>query len=230
MAVDESIRILLAGRAGAYRIFQNLLGNEPTTGMLEQLLSPASQEVLGLFAVDDGEYQSALDGLFLETNHYLYGTDNSTSQIEDNFTRLFVGPGKVEVSPWESMYTTNETVLFQPATLEVRKAYVASGFIPQAYPHVADDHIALELDFMAQLAAKLSERYESGDVETALLVLGSSYGFLNSHLLLFAANFAAALSRAKHGFWYRKVGRALAVFLTIDAQALGEIEFNLSKE
>ncbi|MDR0514574.1 MAG: molecular chaperone TorD family protein [Coriobacteriaceae bacterium] len=230
MTMNDNIGMLLAARAGAYRIFQNLLGNEPSADMLEQLACPDSREVLGLLAVEGEEYRLVLDRLISETEHILAGSDDPIPRLKDAFTRLFVGPGKVEANPWESMYTTSDTVLFQKVTLEVRKAYVASGFIPQAYPHVADDHIALELDFMARLAERLSAAYESGDAGSASSAFKASRDFLCTHLLAFVEGFAAAVDGAKHGYWYRWAALALAAFLEVDAQALEELQAHLMKE
>jgi TorA maturation chaperone TorD len=229
MSTDENIAVLLAVRTAAYRTLQNLLGNEPDIETLEQLVSSTSREVLCLFSSGENCLQSVLDALFSAAEDGLRDRDVFVDKLSVDFTHLFVGPGKMEADPWESLHTSSENVLFQPITLDVRKAYVAQGFIPQSYPHVADDHIALELDFMAQLAKRLLEAHEAGDYERAQMALVASKDFLDAHLLIWVPSFADRLSHAKHSGFYDRVGAVLAAFLPIDREALDEIEGVLRK-
>lgn len=61
---------------------------------------------------------------------------------------MFIGPRELPAPPWESSYLNEDKLLFQEETLQVRMSYLKYNFIPKNYPHEADDHIALELDFM----------------------------------------------------------------------------------
>jgi TorA maturation chaperone TorD len=140
------------------------------------------------------------------------------------FTCLFVGPSMVEAPPWESYYLKPDRLLFQEATLEVRRAYAAQGFLPAAYPHVADDHIALELDFMARLAEKLAEGFDKGDSEAVSQYLAASDSFLQEHLLKWVPDFVKTLSQAKHNYFYKEAGALLDEFVKVDAEALEEIK------
>jgi TorA maturation chaperone TorD len=228
MTVTEGVQILLAGRAGAYRILQTLLGNEPDDEILDRLGSEASNRIFELFLIDEASaYRVALSDLQSMVKAALGEGDASIERIKSNFTRLFVGPGKVEVPPWESIYRSKEDVLFQGNTLAVRKAYVAQGFIPQRYPHVADDHVALELDFMAQLAAKLERAFMAHDVDVASSCINASDTFIREHLIGWIPDFSKALVKAPHSFFYKEVGSLLAAFLSVDLRALQELQDRL---
>jgi TorA maturation chaperone TorD len=222
MEHDANIQIYLAARAGVYRILQNLFGNEPSFEGLENLLSEAAQITLGLFAVDEPVYAEALDALLRETREHV-SQDRGIERLRACFTQLFVGPGAVEAAPWESIYRGNDNALFQSSTLEVRRAYLSAGFLPQSYPKVADDHIALELDFMACLAKRLVASYDCGDDVTLSGELAISHAFLSEHLLVWTPSFAAAAQRAKHSVLYAKAAHLLTTFLPLDAQALNEV-------
>ncbi|MCB8816455.1 molecular chaperone TorD family protein [Desulfosporosinus shakirovi] len=71
------------------------------------------------------------------------------------YTRLFIGPTKLPVPPWESVYVSKERLLFQESSLKVRQrqCYLNYNFLPAKYRSEADDHIALELDFMYNLSS-----------------------------------------------------------------------------
>jgi TorA maturation chaperone TorD len=220
---ENSASILLAGRAGVYRILQNLLGNEPSEETLQQLENTATYDVLSLFATDEGEYKQALDALLVEIAVCCTGKAEVLERLSNGFTALFVGPGKVEADPWESFYLSRDNTLFQSITLEVRKAYVAQGLLPQAYPNVADDHVALELDFMARLAERLEDAFEKNDSHAAIEYLSASESFIRAHLINWIPAFAEVLEKARHSYFYREVGNLLAAFLPLDLQVLGEI-------
>jgi TorA maturation chaperone TorD len=224
MTTNESIEVFFAARAAIYRILQNLLGNEPSIEALKQLVSPTSRELFFLFVSDGDDLHVAFDALLIATEHGLKDKVVFIDKLSDSFTHLFVGPGKMEADPWESLHLNKENILFQYSTLEVRKAYVAQGLIPQSYPHVADDHIALELDFMAQLAKRLLKAHEAGDYERVQMALAASKDFLDAHLLVWVPSFVDRLLHARHAEFYSKVGAVLAAFLPLDREVIDEIE------
>jgi TorA maturation chaperone TorD len=225
MGSVESITILLAGRAAMYRVLQNLFGNEPSDAMLEQLTSSDTKVVFELFAPEADGFEVALTKLSAAA---LSAPDAEVIEhLRDDFMHLFVGPGAMEAAPWESLYSGREQALFQPSTLEVRKAFVAQGFIPQSYPAVADDHLALELDFMARLAERAETEFERGGGERTNELLAASEEFLQQHLLVWVPRFVEALHCAPHGSFYKEVGTALEMFLDLDLQAIGEIRASI---
>jgi TorA maturation chaperone TorD len=225
MTTKQDVSMLLAGRTGMYRIFQGIFGNEPNSATLHSFANQPTQDILFLFESDnDTGYTGTLKDFLILLDAVLKDEDQTLNKISSNFTRLFVGPGVVEVDPWESVYVTNEHILFQPSTLEVRKAYVAQGLIPSKYPHVADDHIALELDFMAELAARLADAFVADDIAAVDEALSASEAFLSQHLLRFASGFNVALAKAKHNYFYKEAGALLNEFLKVDIGALEEIK------
>jgi TorA maturation chaperone TorD len=221
-STENSVSILLAGRAGVYRILQNLLGNEPNEETLQQLGSAAVHDVFFLFATEEGEYRRALDALLAEAAACCQDGSEAIEQLHNGFTALFVGPGKVEADPWESFYLSRDNTLFQSITLEVRKEYVAQGLLPQAYPNVADDHVALELDFMARLAQRLEDAFEAKDFYAVTAYLSASESFVRKHLINWIPAFVEVLGKARHSYFYREAGNVLAAFLFIDLQVLEE--------
>ncbi|MDR1014003.1 MAG: molecular chaperone TorD family protein [Coriobacteriales bacterium] len=224
----DNVRVLLSARAGVYRTLQNALGNEPSREMLEQLTGDAAQGVLLLFDTGQKGYREAVESLLAVSAEHLEGGDEALSALEGRFTRLFVGPGGTEGNPWESFYLNTDKAIRQGVTLEVRKAYVAQGLIPQAYPSVSDDHMAIELDFLAKLAERAEEAWtddDAGKALDALDALDASEAFLRGHLMRWAGLFAAALGRAKHGAsFYQELSEVLTAFVPIDLEALAEIQ------
>jgi TorA maturation chaperone TorD len=224
MSDRDNVRVLLSARAGVYRTLQNALGNEPSMEMLEQLSGDGVQSVFLLFDTGQGAYRQAITKLFSVSQEYCAGGIEALSTLEDRFTRLFVGPGGTEGNPWESFYLNSDRAIRQGVTLEVRKAYVAQGFIPQAYPRVSDDHIAIELNFLAKLAQRAEEAWADDDPTKALEALGASEAFLHGHLMKWANSFSGALSKAKHGAsFYQETAEVLEAFMPLDLEALADL-------
>lgn len=226
----DNVWILLSARAGVYRMLQNALGNEPSKEMLEQLTGNAARSVFLLFDTGQEGYREAVESLFTVSAQYFGGGKEALTTLEGRFTRLFVGPGGTEGNPWESFYLNTDKAIRQGVTLEIRKAYVAQGFIPQAYPSISDDHIAIELDFLAKLAKRAEEAWMDNNAAKTLDALEASDVFLCEHLMKWADLFSTALSRAKHGAsFYQEVSRVLEAFISIDLEVLADIR-NALKE
>jgi TorA maturation chaperone TorD len=55
-------------------------------------------------------------------------TPTSIDNVRTDYSRLFIGPGKVITPPWESVYFSVERLTFQRETLQVREWYRRFGF------------------------------------------------------------------------------------------------------
>ncbi|MDR1183202.1 MAG: molecular chaperone TorD family protein [Coriobacteriales bacterium] len=192
--------------------------------MLEQLTGTAAPSVFLLFDTGQEGYREAVESLFAVSAQYFEGGEEALTALEGRFTRLFVGPGGTEGNPWESFYLNTDKAIRQGVTLEVRKDYVAQGFIPQAYPSISDDHLAIELDFLAKLAKRAEEAWVDNNATKTLDALEASEAFLCEHLMKWVGLFSTALSKAKHGAsFYQEVSKVLEAFIPIDLELLTDI-------
>lgn len=100
-----------------------------------------------------------------------------------DYMNLFVGPGKPLAPPWESTYAASEECLvFQKETLEVRTWYRTFGLQIDKLHHEPDDHISYELEFLGTLAQRAGESLSQGNVENADYCMQSQKRFLKEHL------------------------------------------------
>ena len=208
----ESVMIILDARAFVYKLFQSLFGNEPTVELLEILKDSSTKMALETFA-DEANYGKLLKELAKYMKTY------DIEKISSEYTKLFIGPGKLPAPPWESVYISGEPVLMNEGTLAVRGIYKSYGFLPENYPHVADDHLALELDFMALLGEKIIDDANAAEeIEETLAV---SAGFLEEHLLKWLPEFTAQIQG--HGVFYPLLVSLLNEFVKTDSSVLYEI-------
>jgi len=133
-----------------------------------------------------------------------------------------VGPGKLVAYPWESVYTGSEKLLFQESTLRVRQFYRKYGYLPQAYPHVADDHISLELHFMAKLSQRALEAFQQNDLQSVRNLLEGQKIFMKYHLLNWIPQYAENMKMSKTSHMYPQFALATDAFIKVDNQFIEE--------
>lgn len=106
--------------------------------------------------------------------------------LQADYLRLFAGAGKLLAPPWESVYFSDEQQLFQEQTLKVRNWYRKYGLRIENLHREPDDHIGLELGFLARLAQlTVAALVDENDDAVHELVRDQST-FLNDHLLRWA--------------------------------------------
>lgn len=212
---------LLASRMLIYRAFQTIFGDALNAETLESLAQAPLEEAcrVAIESVPSGGDKSCYSLLEEFAERITSGADEEDA-LQSQYTRLFIGPGKLVAPPWESVYRSSDGLLFQPSTLAVRRAFRAQGFEPQALHRMPDDHIGLELDLMAKLAQRAyeAEAAERNDAET--LALDASLAFLQEHPLVWVPRFAEALNQEGAASFYHQAACALCEFLGIDAKLL----------
>ncbi len=181
-----------ACRSLAYRFLATLFLNRPEPTWLAEI---AQQGLLAEFPVRVGNGRMA-EGLALMAQACGELADGAEAgkALCWEYDRLFVGMGHVPAPPWESVYRSDERMLFDWPTLQVRAAYRAMG-LEVGRPEEPDDHIGLELLFMAELC----EREARGSVE----VRGVQHEFLSSHLMQWAPAFCEDILANTQVAFYR---------------------------
>lgn len=144
-------------------------------------------------------------------------------RLDREYERLFRGPGHVVAAPYESVHTTEEHLVFQGPTSQVRDAYAAHGLATPFLFREPDDHIGLELHFIAHLAERLATALEArvggsggsdgGAPDAARALFAELSEFCDAHLLRFADDVADAMSDESTEAVYRCVGDLLRVHL-----------------
>ncbi len=138
-----------------------------------------------------------------------------------DFNRLFVGPGEMLAPPWESVHRSKTKLTFQESTLQVRALYEAFGVQAPALHREPDDHLALELDFLAALSERAVEAARGGDGEQLERCLQAQRDFLRDHLLAWAPACLALVERHAETDYYRGAARLARGSLAASARLCG---------
>ena len=204
---------LLRRRDFLYALFYKAFAREPDAAFLEALSDPGTA---ACFAAFTGEAPARLAELRAPENGETF-----IRALRKEYTRLFVGSPVPEAPPWESVYTGVEGLLFQEATLEVRACCRRFGLLPEKYPHVADDSLALELGFLSVLSHRAVSAHEAGREEELRRLLDGSHTFIKEHLARWLPRLMRRMGAAV--LLYRRLARMLDAFLKADGRVLEEL-------
>jgi putative dimethyl sulfoxide reductase chaperone len=148
-------------------------------------------------------------------------SDAALETLQAEYTRLFIGPGPVVAPPWESVYFSEERLLFQQATFQVRTWYARYELTAPNLHREPDDHVGLELSFVAHLAALALQAIQAREQEGFQEALDAQRGFLAGHLLKWGPGWCSRVELTSRSEFYR--GLAL-----VTRGALSEISEQLA--
>jgi len=132
--------------------------------------------------------------------------------LEREFTRLFLGPGRPVVHPYESVHREGR-MMGNPA-LNVRRFMAAEG-VTQA-GQTPPDHVSIELAFMAYLTSCEASFREAGDGERASGYLDLQESFLQQHLMRWLPQFCHRLLTGRPHAYYAALARRVQSFVAAD--------------
>lgn len=162
---------------------------------------------------------------------------------------LFYMIGQSRTSPYESVYRTDDATMFGPTTFEVRERYAECGLAFEGNAKEPDDHLGLELAFLARLLEWAAGGSAGEGIEDSKLVdpergaesgaeaagsvcdevlgvspqqaLEQAKSFLSEHVLVFAPLYLANVRKQARSPFYRAIAAMVAATLESLAAALG---------
>lgn len=210
----EKFQEILAARQYLYRVFQSLFGESPSADILGNIDPELVDESFAiLFGGEVPEPAAKLRQLLGNTANLDFDA------VKTNYTKLFIGIDDPLARPWESVHLSHEHRLFTRETLAVRKMYAAQGVRCELYPHVADDHIALELGFLQYLGMRALE----SDTPECARYLEASLAFVQEHLGKWIGIFASRISAYSKDSLYALASDAACLLVDWDRTNLPEI-------
>jgi putative dimethyl sulfoxide reductase chaperone len=143
------------------------------------------------------------------------------TQIE--YTHLFHGPGQPKAPPWESVYRTPERLLFGWPALHVREAYLQEGFEITLKNRQPEDHMGLELIFLASVSGVLGKTLNAKNNQAASAIIKRQKEFITSHPLTWISDFSCdAFINESIGFYSALIELIWGVLLW-DSELLGDM-------
>jgi TorA maturation chaperone TorD len=210
LLLDEN-QAILVDRVNIYGMLRLIFANGPSldffTGLKE--LKIFSSEIMKT------KFYTQLKSLQKISNEE--GIDNLT-QLQTEFTRLFIGPGKAPAYPYECVYRSPHGTLMQKITSEVRKFYLDEGLIMQRLNSIPDDHLGAELEFLLYMGQQMVE-YPDRIQELSKTQLD----FMQKHILTWTDDFSHDILTNTNEKFFKNLALVLKNFMHWDENFLAEI-------
>ncbi|SDB84130.1 Tat proofreading chaperone TorD [Sanguibacter gelidistatuariae] len=136
--------------------------------------------------------------------------------VRRDFNQLFVGPERMTAPPYESVHLSEDKLVFEQETFLVRAAYAAFGLAAPRLNQEPDDHIGLEMGFVAELCVRGLDALDGADELELRRVLAGVATFLDDHLLAWGPQCLTLVMGEATTCFYRGVG-SLGLGLLDDA-------------
>ena len=219
VAAPEEVNLveLMNARARSYGMLARLFREEvdlPTLRELQQMRFP---QATGNAAADEGYHQ-----LY---NYLKRAWDDSVTELAIDYVSTFIGHGVNGYSaayPYESVYTSERRLLMQEARAEVLVTLRENELVRGNW-NEAEDHIALELEFMQRMALRAAEALGDAAEEEAIAYLRTSYDFLENHLLNWVPMLVADMRMHARTLFYQGLGQLTFGTLQEDETVLREL-------
>lgn len=225
METGERIAVatLVANRTSTYALLGRLYREEVDQTLLDQLRQMDLAIGAEVPQIEQGYQQ--LKG-FLDQVH-----EDSLTDLAVDYARVFIGAGlpvKGGAYPYESFYTSPDRILMQDARDEVLKFYRQEGLDKSSEFAEPEDHLALELEFMAFLCHKTAGALNVGDRTAALGYLSTQAVFLEQHLLNWVPLLCADIQRLARTSFYRAVAQITLAYLQLEREVIADLVSELT--
>lgn len=147
-------------------------------------------------------------------------------QLAVTFDRVFFGMGPLTARhafPYESVYTSDRGIMMQEAYAQVVRAYREQRLAKDPAFTEPEDHIAVELAFMATLADRTAAFVGEGQEAAAEETLRQQLRFAQEHLLNWVDRFCVDLKAAADDAFYANLADLTLVFVQADVRAMQEM-------
>ncbi len=212
------LQLLVSNRAGTYEFLARIFRVEVDQDLLEQMAGMTLPAEIELPEISEG--YRILNG-FLE-----HRKASTLTDLAVDYARIFLGAGAASTRtyPYESVYTSPDRLVMQDARDQVLQLYRLEGLgrAEQEFGE-PEDHIALELQFMACLCRKTTEALKDGNKERALGYLEKQKDFVQAHLLPWVPRFCSDVQRLAREDLYRAVAKITLGYLKMEQDLIGEL-------
>jgi TorA maturation chaperone TorD len=139
--------------------------------------------------------------------------------LAGEYASLFLGVGPETVSLCESAYRHERGLLFQDSYFQTLEEYRKAGLMKRQDFTEPEDHLAVELAFMAGLC----RQSVSADHEEAIRSYALQKSFLHGHLLPWVPRFAEGLLKLRSSGFYGAAAHLLRGVLETDRSWIDEL-------
>lgn len=137
-----------------------------------------------------------------------------------DYTRLFLGPVQALAKPYGSSWLSAPVSSDAPASAAVLDLYSAGGLDLDEEFKDLPDHVAVELEFLYLLTFKRNDAQRAGQTDELSALEQLERRFLDEHLGVWIAPFAAAIKSNAETAFYRQLAEMAEEFVHMEEMRL----------
>lgn len=209
---------LISNRENLYRFLGHIYQSEADQTLLDQMQNMS-------FPSECGEDDLSAGYRMIEQYFRHPGSDPLTDLSVD-YARVFLGAGIAgddAAYPYESVYTSPKRLIMQDARDQAVAAYRAKGLALAETLDIPEDHIALELEFMAHLCREAQQALAVQDWLSVSTCLQEQMDFLEQHLLNWIPAFCADVGKFAGTEFYKAVAKVTHGYLCLERNILADM-------
>lgn len=146
------------------------------------------------------------------------------TELASDYARLCLGADPREgADPYESVHRNKEGLLMQDEWEVVLRLYDELGLARAATTYETEDHLALELECMAQLCTRQEVALRAGEFPTASWWLEQQIRMLDEHLLQWVPSFVGRVQKLGRTDFYQAFGALTEEYLKMDRDLLATL-------
>lgn len=205
----ETWKTALFGEALLMGLLGKVLYEEPDQAWLDSLIADRVFADAP-FGENNAEVRQGLEVLQAWSQRNANGLSVAEfDAIKKDTLYTFIGVDKVIAPPWESVYFSERRLIFQKETYDVRDWYASFGLQAECKNREPDDHIGLEMVFLANLATQALRSLEAGDDNGAERYIQAQRDFLSRHPLRWGPAWANLVMQNAATDFYRGIALLL---------------------
>ena len=184
--------------AGAFTALSGLLVTSSSGAVLDRVRAP---ELLAEWPLP--EDPDCRRGVELLGESAAAGEDEAL--VRRDYNRLFYGPGPMLAPPYESVHRSDEGLVFDQETMQVRAAYAEFQLAAPRLNREPDDHLGLEFGFLGELCVRAMDAVDANDDGSLTRLLVGVQDFLDAHLLVWGPQCLTQAADGAQTFFYQGV-------------------------
>ncbi|MCJ7567034.1 MAG: molecular chaperone TorD family protein [Anaerolineales bacterium] len=210
------IESLLTNRMSTYAFLSRLCRIEADQELLDRILALEFSSTEGIPEIDEG--YRILHGYVEKAG------ENTLTELAVDYAKIFLGvQSQLGIYPYESVYTSKEKLIMQEARDQVVQLYRQEGLDRAADYREPEDHIALELEFMAYLSQKTIDALQDGEGEEVVRFLEKQKLFLEEHLMNWVPAFCEDMEQIAQTDFYTATAKITKGFLALEDGLVGDL-------
>ena len=206
-------------RAGLYSLFSKIFREEADLQLLKLMKKSVDKFDSSKNYNNSNKSLDLDDGCKSLRDFFSENTvdDDLCEELAADYASLFLGAGKHPAHPYESVHTSEDGIIMREAWSNVLQTYGEFCLRKTDNYTQPEDHIAIELEFMAYLCLEMQKAIAMEDSKSIDVLIKTQKNFIKKHLVSWAPNFCSDIVKgsAKLNF-YGAVSKIVRNFIIIE--------------